>query len=139
MQALVTAHTRLERYRNIKAPARSILFLANPHGGKSANIESLLSHFASLAFQSPSKQLLETLKHDSDILSRLSEEFERIYSSFDTVNFYERRKTPGLNSLVVVHSYLMYKLTQRVKIVDETSSRLGVESEVLIPIDAVHR
>ena len=61
---------------------------------------SLLSHVASLAFQSPSKQLLETLKHNSDILSRLSEEFREIHSDFDIVNFYERRKTPGLNSLV---------------------------------------
>ncbi|KAF6231685.1 hypothetical protein HO173_009987 [Letharia columbiana] len=84
---------------------------------------SLLSHVASLAFQSPSKQLLETLRHDSDVLTRLSNEFQEINSSFDIINFYERRKTPGLNSLIV----------------DETSSKLGLEDEVLIPIDATHR
>ena len=139
MQALVISHARPERYRNIEAPTRSILFLATPHGGsKSANIGSLLSHVASLAFQNPSKQLLETLKHDSNILSRLSQEFQKIHSSFDIVNFYERRKTPGLNSLVSFHSSNIQP-TQRMKIVDETSSRLGVESEVLIPIDATHR
>lgn len=105
MQALVSAHADPERYHSIGTATRSILFLATPHGGsKSANIGSLLSHVASLAFQSPSKQLLETLKYDSGLLSRLSHGFREIHSSFDIVNFYERRKTPGLNSLVRVQS-----------------------------------
>ena len=144
IQALIAAHACPERYRKIEATARSILFLATPHrGSKSANIGSLLSHVASLAFQNPSKQLLETLKHDSNILSSLSQDFQKIHSSFDIVNFYERRKTPGLKSLVsfkaLADPRLLHKLTQRMKVVDETSSRLGVESEVLIPIDATHR
>ena len=101
MQALVSAHADPKRYHSLAATTRSIIFLATPHrGSKSANIGSLLSHVATLAFQSPSKQLLETLKHNSDILSRLSEEFREIHYAFDIVNFYERRKTPGLNSLV---------------------------------------
>lgn len=105
MQALVSARADPERYYSIRVATRSILFLATPHGGsKSANMGSLLSHVTSLAFQSPSKQLLETLKHDSDALTRLSNEFQEIHSSFDIINFYERRKTPGLNSLVRFHS-----------------------------------
>lgn len=101
MQALVSAHADHKRYQNIAAATRSIIFLATPHrGSKSANIGSLLSHVASLAFQSPSKQLLETLKNNSDVLSRLSDEFREIHSAFDIVSFYERRKTPGLNTLV---------------------------------------
>ena len=105
MQALVFACADPERFSCIGAATKSILFLATPHGGsKSANIGSLLSHVASLAFQNPSKRLLETLKYDSDILSRLSHEFRLINSSFHIVSFYERRKTPGLNSLVRFHS-----------------------------------
>ena len=101
MQALISAHADPNRYHSIEASTRSIIFLATPHGGsKTANIGSLLSHVASLAFQSPSKQLLETLKHNSDILAQLSEEFRKIHSAFNIVNFYERRKTPGLNALV---------------------------------------
>ena len=33
----------------------------------------------------------------------------------------------------------MCSVTEHVKVVDETSSKLGVESELLIPIDATHR
>lgn len=105
MQALVFAFAERQRFDCIGAATKSIIFLATPHGGsKSANIGSLLSHVASLAFHNPSKQLLETLKRDSEILSRLSHEFREIHSSFDVVSFYERRKTPGLNSLVGLRS-----------------------------------
>lgn len=139
MHALISAHADPERYHSIETTTRSIIFLATPHGGsKTANFGSLLSHVASLAFQSPSKQLLETLKYKSDILSQLSEEFRQIYSEFNIVNFYERRKTPGLNSLVRLQFPLIRELTKHLKIVDETSSKLGLESELLIPIDATH-
>ena len=142
MQSLISAHADPKRYHSIESTTRSIIFLATPHGGrKTANFGSLLSHVASLAFQSPSKQLLETLKHKFDILSRLSEEFRQIYSEFDIVNFYERRKNPGLNSLVrlqYIHLPRIRELTMHLKIVDETSSKLGLESELLIPIDATH-
>ena len=98
---MILAHAKPGRYSGIEAATRSILFLATPHGGsRSANIGSLLSNFAALAFQRPSKQLLEALKLDSHVLSQLSVEFRAIHSSFTIVNFYERRKTPVLNSLV---------------------------------------
>ncbi len=101
MQALVSAHEDPKRYHDIAAATGAIIFLATPHrGSKTANIGSLLSHVASLAFQNPSKQLLETLKYNSNTLSQLSQEFREIHSAFDIVNFYERRKTPGLSSLV---------------------------------------
>ena len=99
-QALVCAHASPQRYNEIEAATRSILFLATPHrGSKSANIGSLLANVAALAFQRPPMQLLNTLKHESDVLSRLSEEFRAIHHPFDIINFYERR-TSILNSLV---------------------------------------
>ena len=116
--------------------------MATPNGGsKTAYIGSFLSHVASLAFQSPSRQLLETLKHESDILAQLSREFREIHSAFNIVSFYERRKTPGLNSLVrleYIQSSCMCELTEHLKIVDKTSSKLRLENELLIPIDATH-
>lgn len=46
-------------------------------------------------------------------------------------------------SLALIRWYVfilrMCKLTERIRIVDEASSKLGVEREVLIPIDAMHR
>ena len=70
MPAPISAHAYPERYHSIDAAERSMLFLATLHGGsKGENIESLLSHVASLAFQSPSKRFLKTLKHESDTFS----------------------------------------------------------------------
>ncbi|KAL2049341.1 hypothetical protein ABVK25_010351 [Lepraria finkii] len=96
--ALVFAHASHGSYSGVESATSSIVFLATPHGGsRSANIGSLLSNVAALAFQRPSKQLLEALKLDSHVFSRLAEQ-----------------------------------------VVDEISSLLGVEDEVLVPIDATH-
>jgi len=89
-----------------------MLFLATPHGGsKTANIGSVLSSVATLAFQRPSKQLLETLKLQSPLLCQLSDDFCAISSSLNIVNFYERRKTPILSSLVGSFAALLGRQT----------------------------
>lgn len=63
-----------------------------------------------MTLQRPSKQLLETLKHQSPLLLQLSEAFGAVSSSLKLVNFYERRKTPILNSLVGTYEHRLVTL-----------------------------
>ena len=101
MEALITAHNHADRYGHIERSTQSILFLATPHGGsRAANLGKLLSNIATLAFQRPSKQLLQALKIDSGLLTELSEAFRLVHPSINIVSFYERRKTSYLNELV---------------------------------------
>ena len=78
-----------------------MIFLATPHGGsKTADYGSLLSKIATLAFQNPSKQLLKTLKLDSTLLRKITDDFKEACTGIEVISFYERRRTPLLNSLV---------------------------------------
>ena len=108
-KAFVLAHAYNDRYPGISDAIQAVLFLATPHGGsRSANIGSLLARVATLAFQTPSTQLLDSLKYDSKVLYQLSVDFKAINSTLKVVSFYERRKTPGLNSLVCLYSVYVY-------------------------------
>lgn len=101
LKAIVTAHNCPDRYPDIEASIQAIIFLATPHGGsRAANIGLSLSNIATLAFQRPSKQLLQALKVESELLSDLSKGFLAVHKSFHIVSFYERRKTSMLNTLV---------------------------------------
>ena len=100
-QAIVIASEKVNRYPGISTALQSILFLATPHrGSKSANLSSLLSSIASLAFHRPPTHLSDTLKVDSRALYQISADFRASHSSVNIVNFYEGRKTSILNSLV---------------------------------------
>ncbi|MCJ1231967.1 hypothetical protein MMC12_008647 [Toensbergia leucococca] len=122
-QAVILAHAEQHRYSQTFKVIHSILFLATPHGGsRSADLGALLSIIATLAFQNPAKQLLSTLKFDSDTLLHLAKEFQSLLQGINVMSFYERRKTVGLNALVV----------------DERSSLLGLAHERPIPVDATH-
>lgn len=95
------AHTERCRYPFLWDATHSVLFLATPHGGsKSADLAGLISNISSLAFQRPAKQLLDTLRLDSSTLYKLALDFRALPSEINIVSFYERRKTPVLNSLV---------------------------------------
>jgi hypothetical protein len=100
-KVLILAHQEQERYPHVFRSTYSILFLGTPHGGSpAADQGAIISKIAALSFQNPAKQLLETLKHGSQELVRLSLEFRKLASNFDVVSFYERRKTLPLGSLV---------------------------------------
>lgn len=91
-----------------------------------------------MAFQKPAKQLLDTLRLDSSTLSRLAVDFRALPCKVNIVSFYERRKTPVLNSLVCQPKHLTLRWLTHSKVVDEQSSLLGYKDERVIPVDATH-
>jgi hypothetical protein len=96
------AHREPDKYDSITEAVASIIFFATPHGGsKTADIGALACNIASLAFQTPAKQLLKALKSDSSILSQLADDFRNLRLNLNVVSFYERRKTPHINALVL--------------------------------------
>jgi hypothetical protein len=96
-----------DKYDSIIDTISSIIFLATPHGGsKTADIGAVASNIASLAFQAPAKQLLKALKSDSSLLSQLSNDFRNLQLNLNIVSFYERRRTPHINALVLSVSVL---------------------------------
>lgn len=97
----MTAHKDSQRYSAVYAATKFLMFFGTPHkGSRAAGIALPISNVAALAFQRPPKQLLQTLKTDSAILSELLAEFNSIRASFTIVSIYERRTTPILNALV---------------------------------------
>ena len=138
-KAFVLAHAYNDRYPGISDAIHAVFFLATPHGGsRSANIGSLLARVAVLAFQKPSTQLLDSLKYESKVLYQLSVDFKAIHSTLKVVSFYERKRTLVLNSLVCLYPGGVFPYLSLLQVVDEDSSRLGVDGEILIPIEATH-
>lgn len=86
-----------------------MIFMATPHSGsKHADLGSLLSNVARIAFQRPAKQLIETLRKDSPGLQRLTDEFKILFPKINIASFYERRKAPLLGALVGLRNFLFY-------------------------------
>ena len=101
LQALINARSQWDRYAPIWKATKCVIFLATPHGGsKTADYGSLLSKIATLAFQNPSTQLLKALKLNSAVLRKITDDFKEVCATIEVISFYERRRTPLLNSLV---------------------------------------
>jgi hypothetical protein len=95
------AHQEPNKYDSIAEAVTSIIFLATPHrGSKTADIGALVSNIAYFAFQNPAKQLLKALKSNSTMLSQLADDFRNLRLNLNVVSFYERRRTPLINTLV---------------------------------------
>ncbi|PVF91456.1 hypothetical protein CPB86DRAFT_719392, partial [Serendipita vermifera] len=97
--ALLSAHNRSEdtELQSVLRSTVGVVFLGTPHrGAHSAQIGSIIAQAADLLGLGWKKQLLETLKYESNEVLKVDEEFAGISAYKKLVCFYETKETPRL-------------------------------------------
>ncbi|KAF8849180.1 hypothetical protein BDZ45DRAFT_604762, partial [Acephala macrosclerotiorum] len=124
-QALIIAHEKETRYKDILESVAGVVFLATPHKGADVAFwGTLLTKLANFAVAGKIRDdLLAGLKPKSKELGDICSQFVERGMKLQIFSLYERHVTPGIESLVV----------------DEFSAILHLPNETPIPIEADHR
>ncbi|KXH54055.1 ankyrin repeat protein [Colletotrichum salicis] len=115
-----------EKYMLLKKSIHSVFFFGTPHRGSSlAQWGTIMAQFLKTASlgTSTNTRLSKDLEPDSRLMDYISESFRLQCGNLKVVSCYETKKLGYLNSLVVEHS----------------SAILGLDSEIVIPIESDHR
>lgn len=92
--AAYNSHKRHPTLGEIYANTIGVIFLGTPHrGSDKESLGEVVANVAKLSFRQPNKQLLATLKTDSDILENQRDHFTTISSNLSIVCIREELPT----------------------------------------------
>lgn len=101
-QALIFAQDEAI-YSSVYTHLRGIIFFGTPHQGSDiATYATVLTQIPLMLSNKPDPTLLLALKHDSEVLKKLTEDFKKHHEArpYDIVTFYETQTMKGLKHLV---------------------------------------
>jgi hypothetical protein len=104
-QALINAHERFDVHANILEHTRGIVFMGTPHlGTNAADWPSMLAGLIKVSTfgTSTNTPLLDELRQNSQILTKICRQFTGRISGLKILTFYETLKCKGLNQLVSI-------------------------------------
>ncbi|KAI9860949.1 MAG: hypothetical protein M1813_005628 [Trichoglossum hirsutum] len=124
--AMLTANIDRE-FANLKTCCYGLIFMATPHrGSDKANMGKLLANIAKVSLKRPKNQVLRDLGANSLLLQDLSDDFRHLHSQFRIASFFEQKET-------VVSMFM-----PKIMIVNQYSAKMGIEGEMLRPMNADH-
>ncbi|KAI5777156.1 ankyrin repeat-containing domain protein [Geopyxis carbonaria] len=127
-QALAMATTD-RRYGTMKTATYGIVFLGTPHHGLDPSAwGKIITNVVKITTHALRPNAIQLVDGDSKALMDIAEDFVHLNSVCQIVSFYEMRETKIKRGLIPL----------RLTVIDETSARLNIEDEVVIPLDTDH-
>lgn len=78
------------------------MFFGTPHQGANAvDWANVATQLVRAAFLKPKKEFIEALRRDSEILTKLTDDFVPLAGEYAIVSFWEQDYLPGLRSAVL--------------------------------------
>jgi hypothetical protein len=100
-QALVEARLNPEN-NPIRTATHGIAFFGTPHQGSGlSNVGEVVAKIVRTTLRKPPNSLLESLKKNSDFLTKLTGDFKHQYEDYKILSVYERVPVKGLNKVSV--------------------------------------
>jgi hypothetical protein len=116
------------------------MFFGTPHqGAKAVDWANVATQLVRAAFLKPKKEFVKALRRDSEILTKLTDDFVPLAGEYAIVSFWEQDYLPGLRSAVCrVPIGVVCQRSHPVQVVPKHSAVLNLPWEVKRPLRGNH-